>query len=587
MKDASKQSRRSALPLVIVSTVFIVMMSWTWFGWPDPVVDFGRELYVPWQITQGKILYRDIAYFNGPLSPYFNAFIFELIGVSLRSLVIVNLILLATLTWMIWRLWKFIADEFTATVACVVLLCVFSFLKLSGIGNYNFVTPYSHELTHGVILSFAALMCVMRYLHGPRKRHLAFAGGILGLIFLTKAEVFAAAAPAICVAAALAIASMKNMTRLKRAQTAVGFIVAFLLVMMLAILFLWMKLPFDQAVHGMLGSWNYAFDPRINSMRFYRFTRGTLDPQDSIRIMFAEFACYFAIVSMGVAIAFLLRTAKRQAVMGAFFISVAIMAAIFLFANIAWEQAFRGITLVAIVITITLFGRLIREQKLSSRRIIQLAIAIFATGLTTKIALNLRTQHYGFALAMPGVLLTVAALLTWIPNQIQRRAGNGNVFRAAALAMVGFFVFLHLYFYGRYFSQQSLAVASGGDQFFADARGAAVNEILKQIDHLPRDATLAVVPEGVMVNYLARRENPSGFINLMPPEITMFGETRIANSFDQNPPDYVLLVRSDPSDYGYRSFKDYGGEIDRWIQENYAPMQTATPEMLLMRRKLR
>ena len=34
---------------------------------------FGRELYVPWQLTQGKVLYRDIESIFGPLSPYLNA----------------------------------------------------------------------------------------------------------------------------------------------------------------------------------------------------------------------------------------------------------------------------------------------------------------------------------------------------------------------------------------------------------------------------------------------------------------------------------------------------------------------------------
>src|SRR5881275_1459520 len=86
----------------LVIATFLFMLAWTWLTWPDPIVDFGRELYVPWQITQGKVLYRDIAYFNGPLSPYFNALVFRILGVSLHSVVIVNLALLGLLTFIIW-----------------------------------------------------------------------------------------------------------------------------------------------------------------------------------------------------------------------------------------------------------------------------------------------------------------------------------------------------------------------------------------------------------------------------------------------------------------------------------------------------
>src|SRR6476619_6142273 len=80
---------RWAGPVAIVLTG-IGMTVWTWQTWADVLIDFGREVYVPWQLTQGKVLYRDIAYFNGPLSPYLNTLVFKIFGVSLMSLVWVN-----------------------------------------------------------------------------------------------------------------------------------------------------------------------------------------------------------------------------------------------------------------------------------------------------------------------------------------------------------------------------------------------------------------------------------------------------------------------------------------------------------------
>ena len=46
---------------------------WTWRKWPDVLPDFGRELYAAWQLSAGKTLYTDVAYFKGPLSPFLNA----------------------------------------------------------------------------------------------------------------------------------------------------------------------------------------------------------------------------------------------------------------------------------------------------------------------------------------------------------------------------------------------------------------------------------------------------------------------------------------------------------------------------------
>ena len=97
---------RSGLPkdLAFIAVIAALLLWRGWSRWTHPVIDFGRELYVPWQILEGKILYRDLAYFNGPLSPYLNALGLNIFGVSLTALVIVNFILLATLTLLLYQL---------------------------------------------------------------------------------------------------------------------------------------------------------------------------------------------------------------------------------------------------------------------------------------------------------------------------------------------------------------------------------------------------------------------------------------------------------------------------------------------------
>ena len=119
------------------------------------------------------------------------------------------------------------------------------------------------------------------------------------------------------------------------------------------------------------------------------------------------------------------------------------------------------------------------------------------------------------------------------------------------------------------------------DNFRADARGDAVNTILDEIGrHVPSDATLAVLPEGVMINYLSRLNSPTPYINFMPPEMIVFGESNILAAFQDNPPDFVVLVHKDTSEYGPRFFgRDYGQQLFNWIRDNYRPVSLvgATP----------
>ena len=45
-----------------------VMAAWTWRTWPDVLIDFGREVYVAWRLSQGEVLHRDVVSVSGPLS---------------------------------------------------------------------------------------------------------------------------------------------------------------------------------------------------------------------------------------------------------------------------------------------------------------------------------------------------------------------------------------------------------------------------------------------------------------------------------------------------------------------------------------
>src|SRR5215469_18337819 len=93
--------RDSWLGLGVVAVVFVVAAVMTWRKWPDFLVDFGTQLYMPWRILHGAVLYRDLFYFaGGPFSQYFNALLFKIFGVSFSTLIAANLIFAAAMILM-------------------------------------------------------------------------------------------------------------------------------------------------------------------------------------------------------------------------------------------------------------------------------------------------------------------------------------------------------------------------------------------------------------------------------------------------------------------------------------------------------
>src|SRR5687768_9002596 len=168
-----------------IGTAFVAMLAWTWGTWPDPIVDYGTQLYLAWQIADGQVLYRDLAYFKGPLSQYVNGALFAVFGIGLRTLVVFNVLAFAAVVVLIYRLLRTFTDRLAATGATVVAVCVFGFIQLMDIGNYNWVTPYAHEYTHGVALALAMMACFARAVRGSRGAMVFAAGVLCGLVFLT------------------------------------------------------------------------------------------------------------------------------------------------------------------------------------------------------------------------------------------------------------------------------------------------------------------------------------------------------------------------------------------------------------------
>ena len=189
-----------ATAFIVHAVLFGALAFWSWRKWPDPLIDFGRELYVPWQITQGKVLYRDIASLFGPLSPYINALWMRVFGVSMMTLAMCNIAILAGIVACIHRFVRVCTDRFTANAASLFAVTLCGFSQYLPIGNYNFVTPYSHEATHGLALSMMVLLVVHQAIATRRVGLNGVAGLLFGLLVLTKPELPAAVGVAVLIA---------------------------------------------------------------------------------------------------------------------------------------------------------------------------------------------------------------------------------------------------------------------------------------------------------------------------------------------------------------------------------------------------
>lgn len=561
--------------IAALTVMAAALLAWTWRAWADPIVDFGREAYVAWRVYEGDRLYRDVAYYNGPLSPYVNMLVFRILGPSLTSLFLANFLISVLICLLIWSIVRQITSESCGFFCVVTYQTLFAYGHYVRMTNYNYIAPYSHELTHGLLLSLLGLIA-LRHLMASRRWCWPFVCGVLlGLVLLTKPEPFFALAAA-CGLAFLIAAQRKSHEPASIAGAAWITLLGTAVTLVLTILGMCTFLPWKQAIQCAFGAWPHVFSPAVTGLEFYKSSSGLDAPFWRIVVMFFWLSIQVLLV----------RFAWNQACRGTthprWLVDIGLLltalAAVAVFPQ-AIHPVFAFSTLPAWLLIILAAGlhKLWQTEQHRFREKIAslLVLTVFGLGMLAKIPLNARIWHYGFALAMPGVL-AVACAGWWVAQEVHRRGGSAKRFIelmvASAMLLAASYVGPMAMILGE---KCDWVRMNGAPQVRAvPAQASALNRMLAEIaSRLDERDTLAVWPQGAMINFLTGRSNSTGYIVLMPPEIAMFGEGTILEAYRMRPPDYVLLVPCDTSEYGRGQFgTGYGQQLWQWLRTNYYPV---------------
>jgi hypothetical protein len=491
-------SRRASFLLGLLTLVAIAALAQSWRRWLDPIIDTGRDLYIPEQLLSGAKLYGDVRYQYPPLAPYLLAAITAVIGHSLAAYIAIGIAQSAVVAAALWLALRRAAGE-VAAFAATLMFVALSFCGASTWGA-NFIFPYAYASTIGMALVVSALAAFV------------YARNALALALLLGASWCKVeyAVAALVIVAVLALARRIS----------------------------WWQLGVFAVAAAITGAYFYSIRDNIFAAsltegpiaaRFYSFVSGRADWKSSV----AQALIGIVIIA---AIALLIRLPQR-------WWTIALV--LVLCVAGASHSFIRGWGFLQWAVLVYAFIR--------DRNGPLLLFAAFSVATTLRIPLAVSPIWYGFVLVVPtyALIAYVCRSVWWMPL-IVLLCGRDLVEQ-----------------HQRYALKQFPIVSIRGTFYdWNPDRARILTEFIGRV----RGGTLAVMPEGVTLNYLTRTRTTLSYHTFTPVETAYPDVERdILRELADRPPDRVAIVQRDVREFGYRGFGvDYDQQVAAWLRANYA-----------------
>lgn len=546
--------------------------------WGDLIIDYGRELYIPWAISNGKSLYLDVMNYFGPVSSYLNAAVFYTLGVSIKSIQTFNCMLLCLQCILIHIVVVRLSGKFVSVV-CTVFFVLFTGLNINEfLRNYNYIAPYSHELMHGILASFAFIVLVMCRDNSMYKDCLA--GLLFGCVAILKSEVFIALgfsfATYVFFSSRFRVEGRLYLKRLVPILASATIPIASVFVYFSCLS------SVGEAFEFLSRMYVLPFNPPQVMRVFFSATSGG----GNVVLRMGLMVCSFACVAMLFIFFYKLNTASGLSSLGMVVVSVlssAVMILVYAYVVLkinklaVFATSFLPLALCATLFLLTMF-KLWGWGRESEKVALLASVISFSLCIALKVVLNVNAQYYSTFLAMPGFVFFIVVSVWYVALVFPSR----NIYVKWTYFPVAVIIYAVLFpgvkkSLEKYVDPNAYHMLQYKDDMVRVGKGRAgvLEDVITFLDRERQSGdTLAVIPEGVGLNYLLRMPNPTPYINLAPPEWFVFGGGEIMKAYEKSAPDWVVLLHRSTPEYGIDYFGvGYAQDLNSWIVQSYECMR--------------
>lgn len=554
MREFFNKYKGIILPLILIF-IFFAGVNLSWGKWGHVIYDCFREAVLPQAILDGKVLYRDITNLYPPLGYYFNALLYLIFGNSLNTLYQAGIINSFLILSIIYFIVKKHSSDLIAFITVLSIMEIFTFKISASNTTAAWFFPYSYSFVYSFSTCLISLLFCILYRENEKPLYLYLSFLFIGLSAAFKLD----------------------------------FI-------------LFVFIPLYSLIKHFIGSKSYKtvlfsvgclFAPFIASIIAYFTTGGTLtDIQNQIEFLsdfskapsvmafntwimpqtfklwalneaFTSFR-HFIVVALiiflyALFLLFIISKLKNNfakiisgIILGIFGLFTVIQYGAFtqysfstLHTNLSFVSYFVTISTALIFIFKVIKNKRFKNLEFTKEERFYFLITFCAALMSFRSFASLHISYIGNFIIIVWWINLVYLFLQLLPSYFPPVFKNDLIKKSFGLFFILYgFCFAYLYIYEA--NQMTYKLSSTKETFYGKAEFIPViNETVKYIEEeIPNNKTFLAVEEGVVFNYITKRELNLKYYALIPHMVDAYGEEKVIEDLSKNPPDYIFITNN-------------------------------------------
>ena len=500
------------------------------------IIDCGREAYYPQEILNGKVLYKDLFNIYGPFAYLFNAFLYKIFGINLKILSIAgSCCALGIITGIFLLTKKLFNDKLAFVIGFFAVI-----IGITSVYVFNYVFPYAFAMTYGLCAFIFSLLFLLYYINTNKKVYLYLSLFLAGLSICCKYEFVL-----------YLLVYLPVFFRLKTKFNTIftGFL-SFGLIPEICFVFLFVKgLSFADLINSAKILITMS---NTQTLKYFYIHSGVFPHKQSILALL--------ITALALLIPFLLymfpiifKDKIKNSIIGLFF-TYSAFCLLLLFKNNTTYDVFMSLPIMLFIVAIINYKKLFNNIN-----VFVVVVSVFLVSL--KIFWGAVLNSYG-TYYIPLILLAIALCFK---DKLTEKEWDYTGFYILILSiLIGFYniSFINV--------KNNLILTTKG-KIYTEKKYSKTNDLLKYIkENTQKTDKILILPEGMMINFLADRKTDDFYNSMIPLYEETFGIDTYVKHFEKNMPEYIIFNSWNSSDYYFSIIcENYGFKFCEFTKKYY------------------